>query len=795
MRQRFSISTHPFSPMLICSDGYCFTILRLTAPPLPTIVAALTNSARSTLGLVPLGAAAAADQSNAGASREGCDEAAGTSLSFLEDVHASQDFATREPAAALEGTWGSTLGVNGRGGGAGEGWGSLDQGGGVIHFADIDSDPDLTLGWTGGGSLVRCAGFSMSSVRRALPDLYAAWALLMSCCPLEVGNGAYPSSKPYSDLQVSHLRVSTVHSSVLAVSTLASVAGFLCATEGKEWEEVVATCMELIGLDCLNHCHFSISSLLANAIMQVLLSHTLTLHDQMRAQLHSKLNLQTTVDLIGCIADRTGAIARCLEWVSTTLESAYSPMVSPLRTDVCFVSSVPLSSTLCSAARLLTILLDDLKLCRLRVRQWKSRRKEPMALKWGELHKQIRLSARNAASTMQCLYASITQLLGPSPSALGASTVRPDEAGKPCYHDNPITSLDSAITAALSTLYCRLENCDFKCALEIGCSYLAPRDFRGTGLVSSSSLMGQSSSRVSLAGTTGVERILSDAERMSKRLGPLTEVGCAVLKSLARFMVAFFCKRRLLIFPASHPDILPSSSGLHCLGAGASWYVEVDRTCAARALSEQGVGSLWSPDYAVQLMLLCGLWEETCEFLSAVGEWRKSLLVATACYCLWHQLNCPDRGVDLQLQKDSIKGLACRMLERVLLPSLLVKVVSPCIISGADSSSGMNVEPRLVDQTMKDLFRLVSCTINVCALVGFDEVVVTLLTKLAARLVAVCAQLPLEVPASCPLPSPPLYMLQPGIEEEVSARSSLSLLLLLYAHSHACMVHVCREST
>ena len=763
------MSTHPFSPMLICSDGYCFTILKMAAPSLPNIIMALTNSARSVLGLVPMGEADAAALSSAGTSNHG---PPGTvTLLSPEELHMTQTIKTREPdCATFEGTLGSTLGMNGGG------WdplGHLAMGqevGGVIHFADVDSDPDLALGWTGGASLVRFAGFSVPLARRALPDLYAAWALLMSSCPLEVGNGTYPSSRSYSDSQVGHLRAHVVRSSVLAVSTLASVAGFLCSVEGQGWEDVASSCLDLVGLDCLDQRHFSHSSLLANAIAQVLLSHTLTLHGQIRTQLRSRFDLQVMLDLIGSVGNRVWSIAQCLHLVGITLESAYSVVSSHLRTGEGFASSIPLTSTLCSASRVLTILLNDLKLCRCRIRKWKSKKKEPMALKWGELYKQVRASARNAVSSVRCLYGSITRLLGPSSSAVGAPTLRQSsEANKPCCHGNPITSPDAAVASALSSLYRRLECYDFKCALEIGSSYFASREARANlAAVPSTSLTRDvgHSSKVSLTGTTGLERILSDAERASKRVGLLTEAGSAVLTTLARLMAAFFCKRRLLILPSSHPHPLPHHSTPYCQNGRGSWYVELDRPSVERALSEQGVGSLWSPDYSVRLMLLCGLWEETCEFLSTVGEWRKSLLVAAVCYGLWHRLDCPLRGADLRLHKDSVKLLACRAVEGALLPSLMVGIVSPSVIPTSEGN-GINIVPSLVDRTKKELFRLVSGTINACALVGFDEVASTLLKKLTAQVMVVCSQLSLEVPVSCPLPSPPLYMLQPGIEEEV----------------------------
>ena len=763
LRQRFSVSTHPFSPTLICSDGYCFTVLKLTSPSLPNIVTSLTNVARSVLGLVPL--EVAAEQFDASTGGEDRDGALGSASCF----GATQNIATREPDNALEGTLGGTLGASGRGGT----WGPLDPAllnreGGVIHFADVvDSDLDPTLTLTGGASLVRCAGFSISSVTKALPDLYSAWALLLSCGPLEAGNGAYPSSKFYSNSQVGRLRMTLVRSSVLAVSTLASVVGFLCTSEGKEWEDVVSTCLELLGLDSLEHARFAHSSLLANALAQVIVSHTLTLHGRMRALLCSKLDFQMLLDLVGSMGNGVDTITRCLQWVLSSLESTYSPAPNLVGTDMRFVSSIPLSSSLFSAGKLLTILLDDLRLCRARMRQWKSRRKEPMVLKCGGLYRQVRVGIRSSASSVRNLLDAIARLLGPSVSALGMPISWHDKARKPCCHGDPITLSDDAVSSSLSALYRRLESYDFKCALEIGSSHLFPREAWGSlGLVPSTSLakgVGQST-RVSLTGTTGFERIVSDAERMSNKVGVLTEAGAAVLVSLSRFMAAFFCNRRLLIFPASHPHILPPSSwhvtppvSVPC---GASWNLELDRSSVTRALSEQGVSSLWSPDYAVQLMLLCGLWEEACEFLSAVGEWKKGLLVAATCYSLWHRL-------DLQHQRDAIKKLSCEIVEGVLLPSLLVSVVPPSVISGAESSGGVSRVLGLGNQTPKELFRLVSSTINVCALVGFDDVVQALCTKLTGQLVAVCTRLPLEVPASCPLPSPPLFMLQPGVEEEV----------------------------
>ena len=53
LRQRFSVATHPYLPVVLCSDGYCLTILRLPSVScsLPQLVSRLINTGRSLLGL------------------------------------------------------------------------------------------------------------------------------------------------------------------------------------------------------------------------------------------------------------------------------------------------------------------------------------------------------------------------------------------------------------------------------------------------------------------------------------------------------------------------------------------------------------------------------------------------------------------------------------------------------------------------------------------------------------------------------------------------------------------------
>jgi hypothetical protein len=156
-RQRFSVATHPSLPVVLCSDGYCLTVLRL--PPascsLPRLVCSLVNTGRGVLGLPQIRALAGL-QLREVVEKEGAvvhDESVRVSCQSL--TQAGSDYS---PVA------------------------------GKASFGDIDAGMD------GSHRLANTCDWESKSERGKVfqAHLQAAWGLLLSAGDYDPGNGTYP---------------------------------------------------------------------------------------------------------------------------------------------------------------------------------------------------------------------------------------------------------------------------------------------------------------------------------------------------------------------------------------------------------------------------------------------------------------------------------------------------------------------------------------------------------------------------------------------------------------------------
>ena len=239
-----------------------------------------------------------------------------------------------------------------------------------------------------------------------------------------------------------------------------------------------------------------------------------------------------------------------------------------------------------------------------------------------------------------------------------------------------------------------------------------------------------------------------------------TSVGYAITSSLALLMKDYFCGCKLLVPPPTHPISLAISgphpplhwlreiSALPSFTTKSSRKVELSRSKFLDAIKRQKeVSEAWSPEHALELLLLCGLWQEAAALANFLGDWKKAFLLVSA--HLHH------------LQAIGEECVPREYLSHVLSlqQSLVTARLSHLAISELTTLQG----PDPVTPSLSHL-------LLGCAMAGeLDNILVNELTALTDDLVRVCRAAPMLVDRAVPdLPSPPPYCPQPSSTSEVS---------------------------
>ena len=885
LRQRFSVATHPHLPILLCSDGYSVTVLRLrNALSLSQLVVGLATSSQNVLGLSSCETKKEPDdaegepvagpetelsnfhtrsdntlkvENRSSASKDVHPPSSGVSQVHTLTLH---DLVSCVPGSDVESTLTASLTSTGLGflGGLS----GLEAG--VIHFAGMDSDLDQTHASTLGTMLPQQA------TETAVSQLNAAWGLLISAGYLEPGNGMYPQDKPLSVTEIKTGHSNLQRAAGLVVSLLSSLVKAQLQAKGvssledplPSALELASTALSLMSLDS-NQGHLSWVLSLSCAILFALLSSCLESHSRFRttATGHTLQSLREFTNEVAMDVTTTTAF---LNEILLQLSNVYSPDSGSTSSlfathytkriegtrQKCSDSLVSrLVVPLHSLSQVVDVLWEDIRTCsniaaKIRLRS-KSSRLQLREL--GLLHNSLVSSVKEVAGVLQMTHAQINRMLHSSLSSLhvGSRTEGPDneqsamETGPPGQPSNPITSggpsplpppPPGSVSDSLSDLFKLLEQYDLKGALDFAHSFIVesqggteqndplpqsepaelisrpssdptvtlqkPQTGRGTH---SKSLAAPR--QHPLASTHNPALISSQTSWLHllpewnldacKQISVQSESGLAVITSLARVMVAFFSNQPLLIAPPSNPFVLPPCVTADSPGTNIPRYLELNRAAVSKVIREQELSELFTADHTLQLLLLCGLWRESCEFVSKLGDWRKGFILASVHWHHCRKVNEKYRS-EVEVGPATLETLATQQATEKVLQMLSSSQLADCppsiIHKDRTAEQKSEIPPGAIDlQKMstkllssakasciegtqphkKDVVYCVSSTLQACAFAELDSVLVSTTATLLHQLMDCCRQLTILVPAAVYLPAPPLYCPQPGIPNEV----------------------------
>ncbi|XP_078733051.1 ciliogenesis and planar polarity effector 1 isoform X1 [Lampetra fluviatilis] len=290
-------------------------------------------------------------------------------------------------------------------------------------------------------------------------------------------------------------------------------------------------------------------------------------------------------------------------------------------------------------------------------------------------------------------------------------------------------------------------------------------------------------------------------DRMAARLlqphtdtapGICERAALAVVRSMGRFMAAYFTNRALYVFPPHSVQTLPP---LHTTAAPPPRWrlLPVSRAGVSVSARAQRVSSAWSPEYALELLLVAGLHAEAVWLARTLGDWKTAVAVGLA-YCSHdhhhqnrhlHRRRRHNRSlagadpagpprVSLQLPDDLRPARILQEKLQALLQTPLTapqmdpdgaRVADVTAGTASDSAAAAAADEEGEDDAPDALLAALREMLHAAAMAGVDALGPALAGAVgAARERAGGGCLAGLVPPGLYLPAPPLYCPQLGVE-------------------------------
>ncbi|XP_074851741.1 ciliogenesis and planar polarity effector 1 [Carettochelys insculpta] len=142
----------------------------------------------------------------------------------------------------------------------------------------------------------------------------------------------------------------------------------------------------------------------------------------------------------------------------------------------------------------------------------------------------------------------------------------------------------------------------------------------------------------------------SDAECSQYELWMIRDVhpdaAVAVIQTMARFMAAYFTNQLLYILPPHKVDILPP---LHISQDQYPRVVPLQHSAVTSTVRDKNLSSVWTAEYALDLLLVGGLIPEAVWLVHTLGDWKMSVSIGVA-----YNLYCQSSGVFTRSEKTEL---------------------------------------------------------------------------------------------------------------------------------------------
>ncbi|XP_066195606.1 ciliogenesis and planar polarity effector 1 [Sylvia atricapilla] len=264
--------------------------------------------------------------------------------------------------------------------------------------------------------------------------------------------------------------------------------------------------------------------------------------------------------------------------------------------------------------------------------------------------------------------------------------------------------------------------------------------------------------------STGQVEKFSDIKYIQHELWTVTSIhtdtAMAVIRSMARFMAAYFTKQLLYIFPPHNVDILHP---LHIKQGLPPRVIPLQHCLVTRAVRDQNLSSVWTAEYALDLFFIGGLIPEAVWLAHTLGNWKLSVSIGLA-----YQLYCQNSD-ELSRMKKTECHLPLSLLPMQIFQEKLQSLLGQPVTS---ETSGHIKYKKFTDPIEEEdadvLYSSIQELLKAAVMADVDILSETfqLLMDSAKNL---CRKFYGLVPAGLCLPAPPLYCPQPAsLSEEDS---------------------------
>ncbi|XP_077318964.1 ciliogenesis and planar polarity effector 1 isoform X2 [Lithobates pipiens] len=258
-------------------------------------------------------------------------------------------------------------------------------------------------------------------------------------------------------------------------------------------------------------------------------------------------------------------------------------------------------------------------------------------------------------------------------------------------------------------------------------------------------------------------------EQLLEKIHP--EAALAVIQSMGRFMAAYFTNQLLYVFPPHNVCVL---APLHIVIDRFPRVVTLQHSIVASAVRDQNLSSVWTVEYALDLLLIGGLIPEAAWLANNLGDWKMSVSMAVA-YSL-HLKSIPDEA------KEKLPSMPLYLSPAYIFQEKLQSFLGqPPPLDGLDKK---HIETKQFTDPIEEedadiLFTSVQEMLKAAVMVD-AEILTETLGQLMESAKELIGKLPGLVPERLYLPAPPLYCPQPS---SVSEEDPSDLLLQMEKRS------------
>ncbi|XP_066235004.1 ciliogenesis and planar polarity effector 1 isoform X2 [Saccopteryx leptura] len=119
----------------------------------------------------------------------------------------------------------------------------------------------------------------------------------------------------------------------------------------------------------------------------------------------------------------------------------------------------------------------------------------------------------------------------------------------------------------------------------------------------------------------------SSAPELGKTGSVHPEAALRVIRSLARFMAAYFTNQSLCILPPHNVNALPP---LHVKTEQSFRFILLQHSKVASVVRDQNLSNVWTVEYALELLFIGGLIPEAVWLAHRLGDWKTSVSIGVA---------------------------------------------------------------------------------------------------------------------------------------------------------------------